>query len=156
MSFNTFGRLKLIDRGIGSQCIRIMNRSDPTPVEIMQYYINNCPAERGETYRLSRDLGYRLIAKRQKVLGEAPGYEHLYIQYHTSALQTTIDAKGNMQYSEVPWPAVRKLEHYVKEMAIGGKLTEYGNRTGVRNDLAKIYKIIKQQPKLSESSQLQI
>jgi len=64
MSFNTFGRLKLIDREIVSQCIRIMNRTDPTPVEIMQYHINNCPAERGETYRLSRDLGYQLIANR--------------------------------------------------------------------------------------------
>jgi len=61
-----------------------------------------------------------------------------------------------MQYSEVPWPAIRKPEHYVKEIAIGGELTEYGNRTKVQNDLAKVYKIIKQPPKLSKSSQLQI
>ena len=61
-----------------------------------------------------------------------------------------------MQYSEVSRPAVRKLEHYVKEMATGGKLTEYGNRTKIQNDLAKVYKIIKQQHKLSKSSQLQI
>jgi len=61
-----------------------------------------------------------------------------------------------MQYSEVPWLAIRKLEHYVKEIAIGGKLTEYGNRTKVQNYLAKVYKIIKQPPKLSKLSQLQI
>ncbi|KAJ5056902.1 hypothetical protein J3E74DRAFT_467806 [Bipolaris maydis] len=45
-----------------------------------------------------------------------------------------IDPKGNMNYQEVPRASVRKLEHY------------YGNRT----------KLIKQQHKLSKSSQLQI
>ncbi|CAZ80158.1 unnamed protein product [Tuber melanosporum] len=117
-----FGRLRLVDREIVSQCIRIMNRSNPTLVEFMQYHIDNCPAERGETYRLAKDLGYQLIANCQEVLGTAPVYKD--VQYPT-APQTTIDAKGNMKYSEVPRPAVRKLEHYVKEMAAGGKLTEY-------------------------------
>ena len=44
-------------------------------------------------------------------------------------------------------PAVRKLEHYVREMADGGKISEYGNRTKVQNDLSRIYKLIKQQHK---------
>ena len=119
-----FGRLKLINRELVSQYIRIMNRSNPTLVEFMQYHIDNGPTERGETYRLAKDLCYQLIAYCQEVLGAAPIYED--VQYPT-APQTTIDTKGNMQYSEVPRPAVRKLEHYVKEMATGGKLTEYGN-----------------------------
>jgi len=42
-----FGRLKLINREIVSQCIRIMNQSNPTLVEFMQYHIDNSPTERG-------------------------------------------------------------------------------------------------------------
>jgi fatty acid synthase subunit alpha len=61
-----------------------------------------------------------------------------------------------MSYAEVPRPSVRKLEHYVKEMAAGGKMSEYGNRTKVQSHLAKIYKIIRQQQKMSKSSQLEI
>jgi len=147
-----FGRLRLINREIVSQCIRIRNRSNPTLVEFIQYHIDNCPAKRGETYRLAKDLGYQLIANCQEVLRAAPVYKD--VQYPT-ALQTTIDAKGNVQYSEVPRPAVRKLEHYVKGMATGGKLTEYSNRTKVHNHLAQAYEIIKQQHKLSKASQLQ-
>jgi fatty acid synthase subunit alpha, fungi type len=41
-------------------------------------------------------------------------------------------------------------------MADGGKISEYGNRTKVQNDLSRIYKLIKQQHKLSKASQLQI
>lgn len=148
-----FGRLKLVDREIVSQCIRIMNRSNPTLLEFMQYHIDNCPTERGETYRLAKDLGYQLIANCQEVLGTPPVFKDVKLP---TAPQTTIDAKGNMEYAEVPRPAVRKLEHYVKEMAAGGKLSEYGNRTKVQHDLAKAYKIIKQQHKLSKSSKLQI
>jgi len=73
MYFNTFGHLKLMDRGIVSHSIRIMNRSDHTLVEFMQYYTNNCPAVRGEAYRLAMDLGYQLNAKRPEVLAVAPG-----------------------------------------------------------------------------------
>jgi len=81
-----FGRLKRINREIVSTCIRIMNRSNPTLVEFMQYHIDNCPAERGETYRLAKDLGYQLIANCQEVLRATPEYKD--VQYLT-ALQTT-------------------------------------------------------------------
>jgi len=37
-----FGRLKAVDREIVSQCIRIMNRSNPTLLDFMQYHIDNC------------------------------------------------------------------------------------------------------------------
>ncbi|RPB10026.1 3-oxoacyl-synthase [Morchella conica CCBAS932] len=148
-----FGRLKLVDREIVSRCIHIMNRSNPTLLEYMQYHIDHCPTERGETYKLAKELGEQLIANCQEALGTAPVFKD--VQYPT-APQTTIDAQGNMSYAEVPRPAIRKLEHYVKEMAAGGKLSEYGNRTKVQNDLAKIYKIIKQQHKITKSSQMQI
>ena len=148
-----FGRLKAVDREIVSQCIRIMNRSNPTLLEFMQYHIDNCPTERGETYQLAKELGQQLIENCRDVLGTAPCYKDVAVP---TGPHTTIDARGNLDYAEIPRTSVRKLEHYVKEMADGGKISEYGNRTKVQNDLSRIYKLIKQQHKLSKSSQLQI
>jgi fatty acid synthase subunit alpha len=148
-----FGRLKLVDREIVSQCIHIMNRSNPTLLEFMQYHIDNCPAERGDTYQLAKELGYQLIENCKEALKVSPVYKD--VSYPT-APQTTIDAKGSISYAEVPRPSVRKLEHYVKEMAVGGKMSEYGNRTKVQSHLAKIYKIIRQQQRMSKSAQLEI
>lgn len=148
-----FGRLQAVDREIVSQCIRIMNRSNPTLLDFMQYHIDNCPTERGETYKLAKELGQQLIENCREVLSTAPAYKDVAVP---TAPHTTIDARGNMDYAEVPRASVRKLEHYVREMADGGKISEYGNRTKVQNDLSRIYKLIKQQHKLSKASQLQI
>ncbi|KAJ4305319.1 beta subunit of fatty acid synthetase [Kalmusia sp. IMI 367209] len=148
-----FGRLKAVDREIVSRCIQIMNRSNPLLLDFMQYHIDHCPTERGETYELAKELGQQLIENCKDVLNEAPVFKDVAVP---TAPHLDIDAKGNMNYSEVQRPSVRKLEHYVKEMAEGGKLSEYGNRTKVQNDLQRIYKLIKQQHKLSKSSQLQI
>ena len=148
-----FGRLKAVDREIVSQCIRIMNRSNPTLLSFMQYHIDHCPTERGETYELAKELGEQLIDNCKDVLDEAPVYKDVSIP---TGPHTSIDARGNMDYAEVPRTSVRKLEHYVREMAEGGKISEYGNRTKVQNDLSRIYKLIRQQHKLSKSSQLQI
>ncbi|KAF1953560.1 fatty acid synthase subunit alpha reductase [Byssothecium circinans] len=148
-----FGRLKAVDREIVSRCIQIMNRSNPLLLDFMQYHIDNCPTERGETYELAKELGQQLIENCKDVLNEAPVYKDVAMP---TAPHLDIDARGNLNYSEVSRPSVRKLEHYVREMAEGGKLSEYGNRTKVQNDLQRIYKLIKQQHKLSKSSQLQI
>jgi fatty acid synthase subunit alpha len=148
-----FGRLKAVDREIVSRCIQIMNRSNPLLLDFMQYHIDNCPTERGETYELAKELGLQLIENCKDVLNEAPVFKDVAMP---TAPHLDIDVKGNLNYAEVPRPSVRKLEHYVREMAEGGKLSEYGNRTKVQNDLQRIYKLIKQQHKLSKSSQLQI
>ncbi|KAF2865920.1 hypothetical protein BDV95DRAFT_505916 [Massariosphaeria phaeospora] len=148
-----FGRLQVVDREIVSRCIAIMNRSNPLLIDFMQYHIDHCPTERGETYELVKELGQQLIENCKDVLHEAPVYKDVAVP---TAPHLDIDAKGNMNYTEVPRPSVRKLEHYVREMAEGGKLSEYGNRTKVQHDLQRIYKLIKQQHKLSKSSQLQI
>ncbi|KAF2445148.1 hypothetical protein P171DRAFT_359339 [Karstenula rhodostoma CBS 690.94] len=148
-----FGRLKAVDREIVSRCIQIMNRSNPLLLDFMQYHIDHCPTERGETYELAKELGQQLIENCKDVLNEAPVFKDVALP---TGPHLEIDAKGGMNYAEVQRPSVRKLEHYVKEMAEGGKLSEYGNRTKVQNDLQRIYKLIKQQHKLSKSSQLQI
>lgn len=148
-----FGRLKLVDRDIVSRCIRIMNRSNPTLLEFMQYNIDHCPTERGETYKLAKELATQLLANCKEALDVAPVFKD--VAYPTGP-QTIIDEKGNMTYNEVPRPSVRKLEHYVKEMASGSKVSEYGNKTKVQQDLQRIYRIIRQQHKLSKSNQLHI
>lgn len=148
-----FGRLQLIDRDIVSRCIRIMNRTNSTLLEFMQYHIDHCPTERGETYKLAKELGEQLIANCKDTGTEAPVYKD--VDYPT-APQMTIDSRGNIDYAEVPRSSVRKLELYVKEMADGGKISECGNRAKVQADLARIYKIIKQQHTMSKSSQLEI
>ena len=148
-----FGRLKAVDREIVSRCINIMNRSNPLLLDFMQFHIDHCPTERGETYELAKEFGQQLIENCRDVISEAPVYKDVAVP---TAPHLEIDARGNMNYAEVPRPSVRKLEHYVREMAEGGKLSEYGNRTKVQNDLQRIYKLIRQQHKLSKSSQLQI
>ncbi|KKA31122.1 hypothetical protein TD95_000604 [Thielaviopsis punctulata] len=148
-----FGRLQAVDREIVSQCIRIMNRSNPTLLDFMQYHIDNVPTERGETYKLAKELGAQLIDNCREVLNVAPHYKDVAIP---TGPRTTIDAKGNLNYEETPRASCRKLEHYVQQMSEGGKISEYGNRTKVQNDLQRIYKLIKQQHKMSKTSQLEI
>ena len=148
-----FGRLQVVDREIVSRCIYIMNRSNPLLLDFMQYHMDHCPTERGETYELAKQLGEQLIDNCRDVLGHAPVYKDVALP---TGPKLHVDERGNMNYEEAPRSSVRKLEHYVKEMAEGGKISEYGNRTKVENDLQRIYKLIRQQHSLSKSSQLQI
>ncbi|KAL9619278.1 MAG: hypothetical protein Q9160_006130 [Pyrenula sp. 1 TL-2023] len=147
-----FGRLQAVDREIVSQCIRIMNRSNPLLLDFMQYHIDNCPTERGETYQLAKELGQQLIENCRDFLNEKPVYKDVAIP---TGPQTTVDSRGVMDYKETPRTSARKLEQYVQEMADGGKISEYSNRTKVQNDLRQVYKMIRKQHKLSKSSQLQ-
>ncbi|RJE24442.1 fatty acid synthase [Aspergillus sclerotialis] len=147
-----FGRLRVVDREIVSQCIRIMNRSNPLLLDFMQYHIDNCPTERGETYKLAKELGQQLIENCKEVLGVAPVYKDVAIP---TGPHTTVDSRGNITYEETPRASARKLEHYVKQMAEGGPISEYSNRTKVQNDLKSVYKLIRRQHRLSKSSQLQ-
>ncbi|CAK7244354.1 MAG: beta subunit of fatty acid synthetase [Sporothrix thermara] len=147
-----FGRLQAVDREIVSQCIRIMNRSNPTLLEFMQYHIDNCPTERGETYKLAKELGAQLIENCKEVLNAAPVYKDVAMP---TGPRTTVDARGNLSYEEVPRASCRKLEHYVQQMSAGGKITEYGTRAKVQTGLSRLYKLMKQQHKVSKTSQLE-
>ena len=147
-----FGRLQVIDREIVSQCIRIMNRSNPLLLDFMQYHIDNCPTERGETYQLAKELGQQLIDNCKEVMDAAPVYKDVAVP---TGPHTTVDARGNISYEEVPRASARKLEHYVKQMAEGGPISEYSNRDKVQNDLKNVYKLIRKQHRLSKATQLQ-
>lgn len=148
-----FGRLQVVDREIVSQCIRLMSKSNPTLLEFMQYHIDNCPTERGETYKLAKELASQLLENCRDALTVDPAYKD--VNFPTGP-HTTIDARGNLSYEEVPRQSCRKLEHYVQQMAEGGKISEYGNRSKVQGDLGRLYKMIKAQHKMSKGSQLEI
>lgn len=148
-----FGRLQVVDREIVSQCIRLMSKSNPTLLEFMQYHIDNCPTERGETYKLAKELATQLLQNCREALTVDPAYKD--VNFPTGP-HTTIDARGNLSYEEVPRQSCRKLEHYVQQMAEGGKISEYGNRSKVQGDLGRLYKMIKAQHKMSKGSQLEI
>ncbi|KAI0101641.1 fatty acid synthase subunit alpha [Nemania sp. FL0031] len=147
-----FGRLQVVDREIVSQCIRIMTKSNPLLLEFMQYHIDNCPTERGETYMLAKELGEQLIENCKEVLDVPPVYKDVAVP---TGPHTTVDARGNLSYEEVPRQSCRKLEHYVQQMAEGGKISEYGNRTKVQNDLGRLVKLIKEQHKMSKTAKLE-
>ncbi|KAH6659244.1 fatty acid synthase subunit alpha [Truncatella angustata] len=148
-----FGRLQVVDREIVSQCIRIMTKSNPLLLEFMQYHIDNCPTERGETYKLAKQLGEQLIENCKEVMNVAPVYKDVNVP---TGPHTTVDNQGNIKYEEVPRQSCRKLEHYVKQMAEGGKITEYGNRTKVNNDLARLVKLIKAQHNMARPTQVEL
>ncbi|KAI0159075.1 fatty acid synthase subunit alpha [Pestalotiopsis sp. NC0098] len=148
-----FGRLQVVDREIVSQCIRIMTKSNPLLLEFMQYHIDNCPTERGETYKLAKELGEQLIENCKEVLNTPPVYKDVAVP---TGPHTTVDHQGNIKYEETPRQSCRKLEHYVKQMAEGGKITEYGNRTKVNNDLARLVKLIKAQHNMAKPTQAEL
>ncbi|ORY65185.1 fatty acid synthase subunit alpha [Pseudomassariella vexata] len=145
-----FGRLKAVDREIVSRCIRIMSKSNPRLLEFMQYHIDNCPTERGETYKLAKSLGEQLIENCKDVLEVPPAYKDVAVP---TGPHTNVDNKGNISYKEVPRPSCRKLEHYVQQMAEGGKLTEYGTRSKVHNDLSRLVKLIRASQTMAKTTQ---
>ena len=56
-----FGWLTTVDREITARCIALLNRADPDMLQFMQYNINQCDASKGETYRLAKEFGQKLI-----------------------------------------------------------------------------------------------
>jgi len=70
-----FGRLTTVDREITARCIAIMNRADPTLLAYMQYHIDKCDPSRGETYKLAKEFGQRLIDNCREAVGQPPLYK---------------------------------------------------------------------------------
>ena len=70
-----FGRLTTVDREITARCIALLNRADPEMLTYMQYYINNCDPNKGETYKLAKEFGQQLIDNTRQILGQPPMYK---------------------------------------------------------------------------------
>ncbi|CAE6460687.1 unnamed protein product [Rhizoctonia solani] len=148
-----FGRLTTVDREITSRCIAIMNRADPTLVRYMQYYIDNCHPEKGETYALAKQFGQQLIDNCREVLGQPPMYRDVTFP---TAPKTEVNQKGDIIYSEVVREGVRKLEAYVEEMASGDNIPGNVNIQKVHDDVVKLWNVVKSQPEISQEQKSRI
>ncbi|CAN6674507.1 fatty acid synthase subunit alpha [Trichomonascus vanleenenianus] len=133
-----FGRLSKVDREIVARCISIMNRANPALIDFMQYHMDHLATEKGENYKLAKELGLQLLENCREALEVNPVYKD--VTYPTGP-KTTVDAKGNIQYQEEPRPSERKLEHYVQSMAAGCEATrDPASGTHARAELAQVYK----------------
>ncbi|TIC66451.1 hypothetical protein E3Q02_01872 [Wallemia mellicola] len=151
-----FGRLTTVDRDITSRCLNIISRADPTLIDYMSYYIGNVNVELGPTYKLAKELGEQLLENCREAVKEGEGPKYKDVTFPT-APHTEVTAKGDIVYSEINREDVRKLEHYVKEMAAGGKIsTQNVNLDKVQSDVEKLYELVKSQPQISETHKTSI
>ncbi|KAJ1905625.1 fatty acid synthase alpha subunit Lsd1, partial [Coemansia sp. IMI 209127] len=148
-----FGRLTEVDREITSQCIRLMNRANPALMRYMAYHIAKTDETKGETYKLAREYAQMLYENCEVALNHPPVYKDVGFP---TAPKTEVAANGDINYAEVQRPEERKLLDYVRTMQAGGELTKFSSRQRVEQNLAKIYRIIKQQNAMKKDSKLAI
>ncbi|EJU05022.1 fatty acid synthase [Dacryopinax primogenitus] len=143
-----YGRLTTVDREITAKCIAIMNRADPALLRYMQYRIDQVDATKGETYRLAKEFGQQLLDNCKEVVTEPPRYKDVTFP---TAPHTDVTAKGDIVYSEINRPNVRKLEAYVQEMASGGPgIPKNVNYQKVHDDVTKLWNFVKSQPEIGQ------
>ncbi|KAG8889684.1 3-oxoacyl-[acyl-carrier-protein] synthase [Tulasnella sp. 332] len=147
-----FGRLTTVDRDITSRCIAIINRADPALVLYMQYHIDHCMPDRGETYKLAKEFGQQLIDNCREALGKPPIYKDVTFP---TAPKTEVSPQGDILYSEVVRENVRKLEAYVEEMATGEAVADV-NIQKVQDDVLKLWNVVKSQPEITEEQKNRI
>ena len=70
-----FGWLTTLNREITAHCIVLLNQADPDMLQFMQYNINQCDASKGETYRLAKEFGQKLIDNTREVIVKLPMYK---------------------------------------------------------------------------------
>ncbi|EUC67012.1 fatty acid synthase subunit alpha, partial [Rhizoctonia solani AG-3 Rhs1AP] len=131
----------------------IMNRADPSVLRYMQYYIDNCHPEKGETYALAKQFGQQLIDNCREAIGQGPLYHDVTFP---TAPQTEVNEKGDIIYSEVVREGVRKLEAYVEEMASGDNIPGNVNIQKVHDDVLKLWNVVKSQPEISQEQKSRI
>ncbi|KAJ2165701.1 fatty acid synthase alpha subunit Lsd1, partial [Coemansia sp. RSA 551] len=148
-----FGRLTEVDREITSQCIRLMNRANPSLMRYMAYHIATTDESKGETYKLARDYAQMLYENCELALDHSPVYKD--VDFPTGP-HTEVTPKGDIDYAEVHRSDERKLLDYVRKMQAGGELTQFSGRQRVEQNLAKIYRLIKQQNSMKKDSKLAI
>uniref|UniRef100_A0A0W0EUQ4 Putative fatty acid synthase n=1 Tax=Moniliophthora roreri TaxID=221103 RepID=A0A0W0EUQ4_MONRR len=148
-----FGRLTTVDREITARCIALLNRADPEMLEYMQYHIDKCDPNKGETYKLAKEFGQQLIDNTRQVLGQPPVYKDVTFP---TAPHTEVTAKGDIVYTEVMRENVRKLEAYVEEMASSEPVSGAVNIQKVQDDVAKLWTLVKSQPEISQEQKNRI
>ncbi|KAG6813968.1 hypothetical protein H0H92_005223, partial [Tricholoma furcatifolium] len=148
-----FGRLTTVDREITARCIALLNRADPEMLAYMQYHIDQCDPSKGDTYKLAKEFGQRLIDNTREVIGKPPVYKDVTFPV---APHTEVTAKGDIVYSEVVRENVRKLEAYVEEMSSGDTVSGSVNIQKVQDDVLKLWTVVKSQPGISQEQKNRI
>jgi fatty acid synthase subunit beta len=136
-------------------------------LQFMQYNINQCDASKGETYRLAKEFGQKLIDNTREVVGKPPVYKdgafpqcivlHMFITdlffWFKSDFPYCASHRGygerRIKYSEVVHENVRKLEVYVEEMASGDTVSGSINIQKVQDDVLKLWSVVKSLPEIS-------
>ncbi|KAJ7197322.1 hypothetical protein B0H12DRAFT_1294649 [Mycena haematopus] len=148
-----FGRLTTVDCDITAWCIALMNRADPEVLAYVQFNIDRCDPNKGDKYKLAKQFSQQLIHNTREVLGQPPVYKDVTFP---TAPHTEVTAKGNIVYSEVVCENVRKLEAYVEEMASGDTVSGAVNINKVRDDVLKLWTVVKSQPGISQEQKNRI
>ena len=95
----TTGTLKGNAHDLGSRTFRIMNRSTPKLVEVLQYMVTVCQSEDGEAYKVAEEIVKSLIAECKSTMGQPPVFRDFVA---SMAPKTTIDEEGKISVAEVP------------------------------------------------------
>ncbi|KAJ3096841.1 3-oxoacyl-[acyl-carrier-protein] synthase [Phlyctochytrium planicorne] len=121
-----FGKITTIDRDLMNQCIHLMNRAEDQEslITYMEYYINNCPVEKGENYERLKTLGKVLLDNCKEALNTDPVFKN--VAYRPTGPKTIVSEDGNLVYKEVR-RAASNMKEFVKEMAAGSELTKVHN-----------------------------
>src|ERR1700733_11510305 len=109
-----------------------MNRASPSLLEFMQYYIDHCPEERGETYRLAKELGGMLIENCREVLDAAPVYKDVQNPHAPKMKKALVPPSVNSNPTSRKWPLEVKSQNSarnVKCKAISNEFTESSNNS---------------------------
>ncbi|CAD6940003.1 unnamed protein product, partial [Tilletia controversa] len=143
------GELTTVDREITARCLTIMNRADQAMVDYMQFYIDRVDPSMGPNYELAKTFGQQLIDSCKEAMVESARYKEVHAP---TAPHTEIDTRGNIVYTEAKRIGVRKLEAYVKEMAVGTRVGPQINVEKAHENIGKLWMLIKNEPSMSKLS----
>ncbi|CAD6885141.1 unnamed protein product [Tilletia caries] len=143
------GELTTVDREITARCLTIMNRADQAMVDYMQFYIDRIDPSMGPNYELAKTFGQQLIDNCKEAMVESARYKEVHAP---TAPHTEIDTRGNIVYTEAKRIGVRKLEAYVKEMAVGTRVGPQINVEKAHENIGKLWMLIKNEPSMSKLS----
>ncbi|CAD6921815.1 unnamed protein product, partial [Tilletia laevis] len=143
------GELTTVDREITARCMTIMNPADQAMVDYMQFYIDRIDPSMGPNYELAKTFGQQLIDNCKEAMVASARYKEVH---DPTALHTKIDARGNIVYTEAKRIGVRKLEAYIKEMAVGTRIGPQINVEKARENIGELWMLIKNEPSMSKLS----
>ncbi|CAD7065544.1 unnamed protein product [Tilletia caries] len=126
-----------------------MNPADQAMVDYMQFYIDRIDPSMGPNYELAKTFGQQLIDNCKEAMVASARYKEVH---DPTALHTKIDARGNIVYTEAKRIGVRKLEAYIKEMAVGTRIGPQINVEKARENIGELWMLIKNEPSMSKLS----